>query len=284
MRFWKSNIFSLGILVIVLLGGCTFRDEVADRVPVPPGDAEETSEITRVENPKPVIHVLVALCDNESQGIVPVPAHLGNGDDPDGNLYWGAKYGVEAFFFNSSRWDRLPDPGIPAEGILRRLAFRHKKTGAYLIADAYRGRRIKAATIDFLNSAAGNEIREIELDGRKMQTGGGSDVIVYIGHNGLMDFKVDTPAVPVEGGTRDAVVLACLSRKYFRQHLKDTGAKPLLLTSNLMAPEAYILHDALEARLSGESEKETQLRAAAAYAKYQQIGQKAAEGLIVTGW
>jgi hypothetical protein len=36
------------------------------------------------------IHVFVALCDNKNQGIVPVPEKLGRGDDPDGNLYWGA--------------------------------------------------------------------------------------------------------------------------------------------------------------------------------------------------
>lgn len=28
------------------------------------------------------IHVFVALCDNEHQGIVPVPEIFGNGDDP----------------------------------------------------------------------------------------------------------------------------------------------------------------------------------------------------------
>ena len=40
------------------------------------------------------IHVFVALADNDHQGIVPVPRLLGNGDDPDHNLYWGSAYGV----------------------------------------------------------------------------------------------------------------------------------------------------------------------------------------------
>ena len=34
------------------------------------------------------ISVIVSLVDNASQGIVPVPAKIGNGDDPHGNLYW----------------------------------------------------------------------------------------------------------------------------------------------------------------------------------------------------
>jgi len=33
-----------------------------------------------------VIYVVVALCDNVNQGIVPVAAHLGDGEDPAGNL------------------------------------------------------------------------------------------------------------------------------------------------------------------------------------------------------
>ncbi|MEM6697149.1 MAG: hypothetical protein AAF599_02045, partial [Bacteroidota bacterium] len=41
------------------------------------------------------IHVFVALCDNVNQGIVPVPEHLGNGQDANSNLYWGAAYGVK---------------------------------------------------------------------------------------------------------------------------------------------------------------------------------------------
>ena len=44
------------------------------------------------------VHVFVALADNEHQGIVPVPAKLGNGEDPEHNLYWGSAYGVKTFF------------------------------------------------------------------------------------------------------------------------------------------------------------------------------------------
>ena len=40
------------------------------------------------------IHVLVALCDNINQGIVPVPPQLGDGQDPRNNLYWGDRKSV----------------------------------------------------------------------------------------------------------------------------------------------------------------------------------------------
>ena len=44
------------------------------------------------------VHVFVALADNQSQGIVPVPAKIGNGEDPENNLYWGSAYGIKTFF------------------------------------------------------------------------------------------------------------------------------------------------------------------------------------------
>ena len=45
--------------------------------------------------PVRTVHVFVALADNQNQGIVPVPAGLGNGLDPAHNLYWGAAAGVK---------------------------------------------------------------------------------------------------------------------------------------------------------------------------------------------
>ena len=44
------------------------------------------------------IHIFVALCDNKYQGIVPVPKAIGNGQDHNNNLYWGALYGIRTYF------------------------------------------------------------------------------------------------------------------------------------------------------------------------------------------
>ncbi len=51
-----------------------------------------------------------------------------------------------------------------------------------------------------------------------------------------------------------------------------------------MAPEAYILHDALEGWTNGETDEQVRNRAAAAYSKYQKISLKSAQNLLVTGW
>ncbi len=49
-------------------------------------------------------YTVVALCDNKFQGIVPVPAGIGNGDSPRTNLYWGCGYGVSTYFKKSKDW------------------------------------------------------------------------------------------------------------------------------------------------------------------------------------
>src|SRR5215471_1347283 len=59
------------------------------------------------------VHVFVALADNRSQGIVPVAAVLGNGEDANRNLYWGSAYGVKAFFARSSDWQLVTTQAGP---------------------------------------------------------------------------------------------------------------------------------------------------------------------------
>jgi hypothetical protein len=66
--------------------------------------------------PARVVHVFVALADNQHQGIVPVPALLGNGADPAHNLYWGAAFGVKTYFKNNAEWELLRcDPATKME-------------------------------------------------------------------------------------------------------------------------------------------------------------------------
>ena len=42
------------------------------------------------------VRIIACLADNRNQGIVPISAQLGNGQDPKNNLYWGALYGVKS--------------------------------------------------------------------------------------------------------------------------------------------------------------------------------------------
>jgi hypothetical protein len=234
------------------------------------------------------IHVFVALADNANQGIVPVPAKLGNGEDPEHNLYWGSAFGVKTFFSRSGDWKLLSSGQKPKDEVLERCVFKHRGGDVYLIADAYRGREIQTAILNFLDAAAGLSRETILVsDGPaavRLPARGGASVVAYIGHNGLMDFKL--PRVPrnKHNLVRQAIILACGSRIYFADALRASGAYPLLWTTNLMAPEAYTLKSALDGWILGEDAQQIRERAASAYDKYQKCGIKAARKLMATGW
>ena len=279
----SNKIFFILVLVSAFWTfGCTkAQTEVFENQAKP---ATTPPKIEKQKNPGRVIHILVALCDNENQGIVPVPAHLGNGEDAAKNLYWGAAYGVKTFFSKSVSWQKLSEENNPKENVLQRIVFRHKSQNVYLVADAYRGSKMQETINDFFSAVSGEKLENISADSNVLQISGSADLIAFIGHNGLMDFELAAAPQKRDDEKRDAVILACASRNYFAKHLKKTGANPLLWTSNLMAPEAYILHDALEGWIKNEEAQQIRVRAAAAYAKYQRISRKSAENLLVTGW
>lgn len=231
-----------------------------------------------------VAHVRVALCDNEHQGIVKVPAGIGNGQKPSTNLYWGAGYGVKTHFTRSAEWISVPCAPPSAPHILDRAIWRHRVSLVYLVADAYDGRNIREATEDLLRAASGAMPEQIEVDGRMIMAGGAAQLIGYVGHDGLMDFALDARFNGAPAPERRTIILACMSKHYFAPHLRATGADPLLWTTGLMAPEAYTLKAALNAWVAREDDLVVRERAAAAYDKYQHCGINGARRLLVTGW
>jgi hypothetical protein len=234
------------------------------------------------------IHVFVALADNQHQGIVPVPAKLGNGSDPMHNLYWGAAAGVKTFFARSSDWKLLTCRPNPRAEILERCIFEHRQHETYLVADAYRGDAIRQAIIDFFDAAAGAnpESLAVSLASKPvtLDVRGAANLVAYVGHDGLMDFRLPASPKPRNEIHRDAIVLACASQQYFSEALRNAGAYPLLWTKGLMAPEAYTLKSALDGWIAHESGEQIRQRAAVSYDRYQKCGLRGAQKLFVSGW
>jgi hypothetical protein len=175
-----------------------------------------------------------------------------------------------------------------ASVVLDRAIFRRRGQEAFLVAEAYRGSYIKQATQDFLAAAAGaaGETINVSYDNRSatLHLGGSASVIAYIGHDGLMDFRLTSFPKKRDNEKRQAIILACASKGYFAEPLRSTGASPLLWTTNLMAPEAYILAAAIDGWLNKETAEQIRLRAAKAYNQYQNCGLKSANKLFATGW
>jgi hypothetical protein len=209
------------------------------------------------------VAVFVALCDNVSQGIVPVPARIGNGDKPADNLYWGCSDGLAGCFGAGKAW-KLLRKEVPADRrILERRVYQSASGDIEITAEAWRGAEIKACLGAF----------EAAL------VAGKHDLCAYIGHNVLMDGEVAPPAVKAAKSC-DAVVLCCMSDPYFRTRLEALGVRPLILTTQLMYPGSFILRDALPVWSKGGSLEKIRDAAAAAYSRNQKISVKAAKGVF----
>lgn len=248
-----------------------------------------------VTNGKPLIaHVVVALCDNRFQRIVPVPAKLGDGDDPRSNLYWGALYGVKTYFNRHDEWTRVEIDQSQNEAVLDRVAFKTvlnrdgTDVAAYVIAEAWRGRNIRDAIRRYLSLSAGHVVEQLsvkESEGMQstLDAGGASHLVAYVGHNGLMDFSA--PGVegdPINSESRSSIVLACKSENDFPGLLGNREPHHLITTTGLMAPEAYSLEAGISTWFSGKSAIATRDRAADEYARYQKANGAWARRLFAT--
>ena len=234
-----------------------------------------------------VIHLNVALCDNLNQGIVPVPKELGNGQHPKSNLYWGALYGIRTHLPRKEGWKRIevaqPNSIVILERVLltKSITRAGKKIPVYIVADAWDGAHIKGAIEAFLCMTAGQGSENVTTDTQSLPAGGNAHLIAFVGHNGLMDFSVNTPqSTKASNQPKSAMILACASKSYFTPHLVKTGAHPTLLTTGLMAPEAYTLASAIEAWVSKKDTQGVVEAAASAYHEYQKCGMNGARRLF----
>ena len=234
-----------------------------------------------------VIHVLVALCDNKYQAIAPVPAAIGNGQDPKNNLYWGAAYGFKTYFAKQKEW-QVVQVNKPTKGkILEEIIYKHQSKDVYLVAQAYDGKYIDDTVNDFLSYSAGKKEAMFFSDKTQIAAGGKANLVVYVGHDSLMEWSwrkylpdsLRWDTLPQEAQekqkSRYAAVFACKSQKYFTPPLSRLGINPLILTSHRMAPEAYSIHAMINSWLDGESKDEIRLKVASAYSQYQKLNKPA---------
>ena len=118
----------------------------------------------------------------------------------------------------------------------------------------------------------------------KIKAGGNANLICYVGHDGLMDFTLESYPSQSDNFIRDIVILACASKNYFYQYIKKSGAHPLIWTTNLMCPEAYTLDAAIDSWIINDPPDKTREKVAQIYNQYQKCGIKGARNLIVTGF
>ncbi|WP_392564935.1 hypothetical protein RHO13_06395 [Orbus wheelerorum] len=240
-----------------------------------------------------VIHVVVALCDNKYQQIVPVPKAIGNGQDPKNNLYWGAQYGFKTYFAKQKEWKVIQNGNPANTKILEQIIYKHSTKDIYIIAEAYDGKYINNAIDDFFTYSSGNQPKNVKIDNIDIKGGGNADLVVYIGHDALMewswtrflpnDFRWESLSNErkQQQQSRYAAVFACQSQQYFSPPLSRLGITPLILTTQNMAPEAYSVYAMIDGFINHQSKIQIRQKVATAYSKYQKLS-KPVLSLFVT--
>lgn len=204
--------------------------------------------------------IIVSLADNANQGIVPIKESLGRGDDPKGNLYWGALYGMKTYFNRHADYDIEIEERPKIVGALQTIRITPKShPEAEIIAVAMNGNAQTKSVTTFFNHLADPDSKY--------------DLVSYVGHNPLMDvhIPVEVMGLYTQGQPRKAAIIGCQSEAYFKSLLEHVGAEPYVLTQGNMAPEAYVLDGILTAWLNDGDASAARLGAAEKYAEFQKI-------------
>lgn len=243
-----------------------------------------------------VATVYVALCDNDSQGIMPVKnKRICKGDVPEENLYWAGSGGLKGHA-RTERWKKVlyeksPSTNIavrgvwkkrlPAGGALRKRGIKGS-IDVVVVGLGYRGVRIRDAALDYFRAVTRDEGESLPLpDGTTIGIGGKSHVVGYVGHNYLMD-EPDVPGFvrsAAGNGTLEKGVfgLACVSDEYFRVLVERENTHIMALNRDLTFPSAFTVLGIVRGVAAGQSLKGIHKEAARAFAK----GQKQSVGTML---
>jgi hypothetical protein len=242
---------------------------------------------TRIENSQALtIHTFVPLCDNKYQGIIKVPAKLGDGRNLKTNLYWGAGYGLKAYYTRSKEWKYIRsyynlDTCVLERAIYYRTYSNHAKV--YLILDAYKGDKMDECVFNYFKSLAGILKDSIVIDSLKIPAYGNSNFLIFNGHNGLMDNQCHE-IENVDQVERDAAVISCCSYSYFIPYFEKLKAYPLITTTNYLPPEAYIISAIIDNWATMQADDKIRTSAGEAMAKVHKIAVKPCINTFKTGW
>ena len=229
-----------------------------------------------------VVEVHVPLCDSS---IIPCGnAKLGDGDNPDTNLYWSTTPGFGSWFARrGSGWKRVlaqtaaesGDRDVLAVHVYRRTvaapsAWRRRGAPARIeivvVVHAWRGTAIDRALAAYAADVSGHGTRTLTLaDGTKLEAGGAAQLVAWVGHNRLMD--LDAYQWPAPGATtKGTIAIACHTADYMEEKVPAATRVPLLMTRDFLFANAAPLEAAVLAFADGGSYAKIRLAAATAYA------------------
>ncbi len=232
---------------------------------------------------KPLVaEVHVPLCDNTI--IACGNPKLGDGDNPDTNLYWATTPGFGAWFARKAggwkhvlhqRGDATGNADIVAVDVYRRTVqtpASWKKRGVAgtfevdIVVHGWRGKAIDHALAAYAQDVSGGATRTLLLDDKtKLDAGGASQLVAWVGHNRLMDLE---PYVWPKAGAKvtGTIAIACHTAAYMEAEVSAATRVPLLMTRDLLFANAAPLEATVLAFAAGGSYAKMRSDASVAYA------------------
>lgn len=239
-----------------------------------------------------VVHVFVPLCDNEHQGIVKTSSSLGNGFSLRTNLYWATSTGMKRYFKEKKSWTLLQSIKDVYQDsvVLERVVFRRQypnKATVYLVADAYRGDKMLETVNHFFRAMSNNYSEKMLLqDSSSIGIHGSADLVVFNGHNGLLDLYEEQPEVWYNNSAtqKDMVAIACFANEYFEREARRAQAYPLIRAKSTLHPGAFILSAIIDDWAMLKTVESMRLSAGRAYCKVHNCSIKTSKNLFYKGW
>ena len=232
-----------------------------------------------------VIQVHVPLCE---RSIIPCGNHkLGDGNNPDTNLYWSTSGGFKRWFHPRRGWKLVHTRKNPHDHILETRIWKKRispnstwrKRGVsspfhvYVVTNAWRGTSISTAIDRYVYDLYGSQPVPIQLkSGAVVNAGGAAHIVAYVGHNGWMDIPpYDWKHAETIGDSKikGTIAVACLTAAYLAAPLTNPKRVPLLMTTSLLFAGAHSFEGAVTAFAKGQSLRRIRQQAAANYAQGQ---------------
>ena len=231
-----------------------------------------------------VVEVHVPLCDNS---IIPCGnPKLGDGENPETNLYWATTPGFGRWFARGGGgWKRVKlasaetgDKDVLAVHVYRRTqraSANWKKAGAPatfeldIVVRAWRGTAIDRALAAYAQDISGGGARDVKLaDGGTLAAGGAAQLVAWVGHNRLMDLEsFEWPKASTT--TKGTIAIACHTAAYMEEAVPAETRVPLLMTRDFLFANAAPLEAAVLAFATGGTYQQIRGDAATAYAGVQ---------------
>lgn len=233
-----------------------------------------------------VVEVHVPLCDNQFTRCG--NAKLGDGDNPDTNLYWSTTPGLGVWFARKGGgWTRVfhatggkdtGDPDVLELHVYRRTITTPaawRKRGAPktyevdLVIHGWRGSAIDKALAAYAADVSGQGTRTVTLAGKtQLAAGGAARIVAFVGHNRLMDLDhFDWPKAGDD--IKGTIAIACHTKSYMKDDVPAATRVPLLMTNDFLFSNAAPLEAAVLAFARGGGYSAIRTDAATAYAAIQ---------------